>query len=94
MDNRPAYIPLQSAPRNYRRDPAARNRLRELFAALFREKRPELTPETALRIAHVTVQVVKAMNPLYAEATAGEREEIVREFKLLLASYLSARLRA
>jgi len=94
MNNRPAYIPLQSAPRNCRRDPAARNRLRELFATLFREKRPELTPEAALRIANVTVQVVKAMNPLYAEANPGEREEIVREFKLLLASYLSARLRA
>jgi hypothetical protein len=32
--------------------------------------------------------------PVYAEANTGEREEIVREFKLLLASYLSARLRA
>jgi hypothetical protein len=40
------------------------------------------------------VQVVKAMNPLYAEANPGEREEILRECKLLLASYLSARLRA
>jgi AcrR family transcriptional regulator len=94
MENRPAYIPLQSAPRTHRRDPAARNRLRELFAALFREKNPELTHEAAMRIANVTVQVIKAMNPLYGEATRSEREEIVREFKLLLASYLTARLRA
>jgi hypothetical protein len=34
------------------------------------------------------------MNPLYADAKAAEREEIVREFKLLLTSYLSARLHA
>jgi len=29
MENRPAYIPLLSAPRTYKRDPVARNRLRE-----------------------------------------------------------------
>ncbi len=94
MENRPAYIPLMSVPKNYKRAPAARSRLRELFAALFREKRPELTQEAAFRIATVTVQVVKGMNPLYADAKPAEREEIVREFKLLLTSYLSARLRA
>ncbi len=94
MENRPAYIPLMNAPKNYKRDPAARSRLRELFAALFREKRPELTQEAAFRIANVTVQVVKGMSPLYADAKPAEREEIVREFKLLLTSYLSSRLRA
>jgi len=94
MENRPAYIPLMSVPKNYKRDPGARSRLRELFADLFREKRPELTQEAAFRIASVTVQVVKGMNPLYADAKPAEREEIVREFKLLLTSYLSSRLRA
>ena len=94
MENRPAYIPLQSAPRNYKRDPAARNRLRGHFATLFREKQPELSQETAFRIANVTVQVVKGMNPLYAEAKPADREAIVTEFKLLLTTYLSARLRA
>ena len=70
MENRPAYIPLMNAPKNYKRDPAARNRLREHFAALFRAKRPELTQEAAFRIANVTVQVVKGMSPLYADAKA------------------------
>ena len=92
MENRPAYIPLLNAPRNYKRDPAARNRLREHFAAAFREKQPEMTQEAAFRVATVTVQVVKGMNPLYADAKPAEREEIVREFKLLLTSYLSSRL--
>jgi AcrR family transcriptional regulator len=93
MENRPAYVELMSAPKNYKRDPAARIRLREHFAALFREKQPELTPEAAFRIANVAVQVVKGMKPLYADAKPAEREEIVREFKLLLTSYLTARLR-
>jgi AcrR family transcriptional regulator len=94
MENRPAYIPLLNVPKNYKRDPAARNRLREHFAALFREKRPGLTQEAGFRIATVTVQVVKGMNPVYADAKPAEREEIVREFKLLLTGYLSSRLRA
>jgi hypothetical protein len=37
------------------------------------------------------MQVVNAMNPFYAEGNSGEREEIVREFKLLSATYSSAR---
>jgi hypothetical protein len=32
------------------------------------------------------------MNALYAEAKPAERIEVVREFKLLLTSYLTARL--
>ena len=93
METRPAYIPLMNAPKGYKRDPAARHRLRGHFADLFREKRPEMCEETALRVANVAVQVVKAMNPIYAEAKAAEREEIAREFKLVLGSYLSLRLR-
>ena len=93
MENRPAYLPLQSAPRTYKRDPAARHRLREYFATVFREKQPGMSAEEAFRVANVTVQIVKGMNPLYADAKQGERAEIVSEFKLLLASYLGARLR-
>jgi AcrR family transcriptional regulator len=94
MESRPAYIPLLSAPGKYARDPAARNRLREHFAKLFREKRPELSPEEAFRVANVTFQVVKGLNPLYADAKPKERQELVHEFKLAVTAYLSARLRA
>jgi crotonobetainyl-CoA:carnitine CoA-transferase CaiB-like acyl-CoA transferase len=90
---RPAYIPLQSAPRNYKRDPAARNRLRGHFAAAFMGKQPGLAAEDALRMANVCVQVVKGMGQVFAAAKVGEREEIVVEYKVLLTSYLSARLR-
>jgi hypothetical protein len=34
------------------------------------------------------------MNALYAEAKGAEKEEIVREFKLVLMNYLSSRLKA
>ncbi len=91
IEKRPAYLPLQGVA-GTKRDATARNRLREQFASLFRERRPEMTKEAAFRVANVTVQVLKAMNPLYVEAKGAEREEIVREFKLVLMGYLSSRL--
>jgi AcrR family transcriptional regulator len=94
FEKRPAYFPVLNAPGSFKRDPAARNRLRGHFVTLFRERRPDMTPEAALRVANVTVQVLKAMHLLYAEAKGAEREEIVQEFKLLLLSYLSSRLKS
>jgi AcrR family transcriptional regulator len=94
IERRPAYFPVLSAPGNYKRDPATRNRLREHFATLFRERQPEMSREAAFRVANVTMQVLKGMSPLYAEAKGGEKQEIVREFKLVLMSYLSSRLKA
>jgi AcrR family transcriptional regulator len=94
FEKRPAYFPVLNAPGTFKRDPAARNRLRGHFVALFRERRPGMTPEAALRIANVTVQVFKAMHPLYADASGSEKDKIVQEFKLLLLNYLSARLKS
>jgi AcrR family transcriptional regulator len=93
MENRPEFLALLNAPVPFQRDPAARIQLREMFAALFRLKQPKLGPAEAYRIANVTLHVVKGLRPLYGEAAAQEREAIVKEFQVLLTSYLSARLR-
>lgn len=92
MAARPAYIPLLSAPIGYARDPAARDRLRERFAKVFQRRKPELSAEEAKRIANVTLQVVKGLNPLYADAKPRERRALVTEFKTVVTAYLSARL--
>ena len=89
----PAYLPLLDAPVAYRRDPAAGNRLRGHFAVLFQEKRPGLPAKEAFRVASVTFQLIKSMNGLLAQASAGERRELVGEYKLALTAYLQARLR-
>ncbi len=94
MEARPAYIALQGAPRTLKRDPAARHRLRGLFVELFRVKRPEMSADEALQVANVTVQTIKGMNRVYAEARPGERAGVVKEYKLLLTSYLVVRLRS
>ena len=45
-------------------------------------------------MANVTLQVIKAMNPLYANATAKERAALAVEFELVVSAYLTTRLRA
>ncbi|HWZ61172.1 MAG TPA: TetR/AcrR family transcriptional regulator [Gemmatimonadaceae bacterium] len=93
IESRPAYLPLLSAPISIKRDPAARHRLRKHFATLFRRTQPALTPADALRVAHVAVQVIKAMGPVLIDAKPKERQAVVREFKLVLVAYLTERLR-
>jgi len=92
FDERPAYFTLLNATLGYQRSADARQRLRAQFGAALREKRPEMPVEEAQRTATVALQIVKGLNPLYAQATAAERRELVVEFKLALAAYLRSRL--
>jgi AcrR family transcriptional regulator len=89
MEEHPAYIPLLSAPLAYSRDPQARDRLREHFAQLFRQRQPQLAHDHAFRMANVTLQLVKGLNQLYGDARPKERKLLVLEFKLAVAAYLN-----
>lgn len=91
-EEHPAYFPLRDAPVSYKRDQSARDRLRERFANVFRRRNRSLLPEEALRIANVALQIVKSMTVLYADAKARERQELVREYKVVLLRYLESRL--
>ncbi|MEX3930794.1 TetR family transcriptional regulator [Paraburkholderia phymatum] len=93
MAARPAYLPLLSVSLNFRRDAAARNRLRGKFAELFQRYSPALPDDDAFRVAEVTLQVVKSLSPLYAAAKPKERKPLVDEYKTVVSSYLAARLR-
>ncbi|MBN3760461.1 TetR/AcrR family transcriptional regulator [Burkholderia sp. Ac-20365] len=93
MAARPAYLPLLSVSLNFRRDAAARNRLRGRFAELFQRHSPALSDDDAYRVAEVALQVVKSLNPLYAAAKPKDRKALVEEYKLVVSSYLAARLR-
>jgi len=92
MSIRPAYVPLTQAPAAYSRDPAARMRLREHFAALFRARRPALTAAQATRIANVTLQLIRGMHQLHADAKPREQRELAAEFRRAVSAYLVARL--
>ncbi len=92
VTERPGYFAVLNAPLNYRRDADARHRLREKFGRAFQQKQPALSDEQALRMANVVLQVVKSLNPLLSPVGAAERRALVAEFKLVLSSYLAARL--
>lgn len=92
FDEHPAYFVLLNATLGYQRSADARQRLRAQFGAALREKKPEMSAAESLRVANVALQIVKGLNPLYAQSSAAERHELVAEFKLALVAYLKARL--
>jgi AcrR family transcriptional regulator len=92
IEEHPAYFAILDAPVKYKRSPAARNRLRERIAMVFRSKKPALSQEVAFRLANVSLSIIKSMNKLYAEANSKERQELVKEYKVALAAYLESRL--
>jgi Tetracyclin repressor-like, C-terminal domain len=92
MKERPAYITIIDAPAFSRRDKKTRERLRERLANVLRTRRPALSEEQAYRVAIVSLQMIKGMNTLYADARPQERLEITREYKLALTAYLEKRL--
>ena len=92
FDQHPAYFTLLNATLDYQRDAAAQHRLRATFGAVLRQKKPELDEAEAIRVATVSLQIVKGLNPLYGKASAAERKALVTEFKLALVQYLKVRL--
>ncbi|WP_258002343.1 TetR/AcrR family transcriptional regulator [Burkholderia sp. WAC0059] len=92
MEAYPAYLTLLSVPLGFRRDVAARNRLRRRFAVLFQRYNASLDADEAYRIAEVMLQVMKSLNPLYAVAKPKERKLLVAEYKGVLSAWLAGRL--
>jgi len=92
VEEHPAYFAILDAAVKYKRSKEARSRLREKIAKVFRGKRPGISEEQAYRVVNVSLQIVKGMNVLYKEASAKEREELVREYKEVLGGYLESRL--
>ena len=90
LRQRPAYLKLLAAPIRFSRDPAARRALRVAIANAFRAKDPSLTNEKAMLAANITLQMVKGMTTLYAEAGPGEKPLIITEYKKALTLYLGS----
>jgi len=86
----PAYLKLLAAPIRFSRDPATRRALRVAIANAFRAKDPSLTSEKAVLAANITLQMVKGMTTLYAEADPREKPQIIAEYKKALTLYLGS----
>ncbi len=87
---RPAYLRLLAAPIRLRRDPAAKRVLRANIANAFRAKNPSLSDERAMLAANVTIEMVRGLKTLYAEAGDKGKDLIVAEFKKALTLYLES----
>ncbi len=94
LHSHPAFLALLDAPRSTRSLPEIRNLLIERFAGFFLARQPAISKGKATTLAIITMQIMKALNQLYTELPAEERPALVREYKLVLYSYLSARLAA
>jgi AcrR family transcriptional regulator len=84
----PAYLSLLVAPVRLRSSPAARKAKWAAIANAFRARNPSLSDEQAVLAAKVTMQMVRGLMTLYAEAEPRGKVLVVDEFKKVLTSYL------
>jgi len=91
VESHPAFLPLLDAPPSKKRRLVLRRTLRGRLADCLAPLCPGLPRSTVLRLAAVSLQVLKGLNQLYAEAPR-RGGQYVREYKVVLCSYLSARL--
>jgi AcrR family transcriptional regulator len=85
---RPAYLRLLAAPVRLRRDAAAKRALRIMIANAFRAQNPSLSDERSVLAANVSLQIVRGMMTLCADAEPKGKDLVVNEFKKVLALYL------
>lgn len=92
VESHPAFLALLDAPLITRSPLSLRRQLRERLAGCFVAVDARTGKSKSVRLAAVTLQMLKGMNQLYAEASPRERRKFVREYKIALFSYLTARL--
>lgn len=88
IDEHPAFGALLDAPVSTRGSGPMSERVAQFL--LF--KRPRMGARSAVRVAAVTVQIVRAFNRAWVEAAAAERAALKKEFRAVLVCYLGSRL--
>ncbi len=91
VDSHPAFLALFDAPGSTRRALEHRERVRQQVAGFLRAGRPRMSKARALRQATVSLQIIRALNQLYAELHAPEKRLYVQEFKMAVVAYLNLR---
>lgn len=91
MTERPAYVHLMAAAKQYKRDDETRFRLREGFAALIRDRNPKLSSTDAQFVTSVTLRIIMGLAQEYGRVQQNKRHTLVREFSSALKAYLRER---
>ena len=94
VESHPAFVPLLDAPAETRSPASIRNMLQERVSQFFMARKRRLSKQKALRLATVTLQILRGLNQLYAEAQPGERQYLIHEFKVVLLCYLTSQIGA
>lgn len=92
IERHTAFLALLDAPGGTHAPAAVRERFQRLVATFLRARRPRMSPEKSVRLATMTLQMIKAMNFLYRDLSPGRRRPYIQEFKLLLLRYLECRM--
>jgi hypothetical protein len=92
VERHPAFLTLLDAPASTHPPAAVRERFQQLVASFLLARRPRMSPKKALRLATITLQMVKAMNFLYRDLSPQARRPYIQEFKMLLQCYLESRI--
>jgi AcrR family transcriptional regulator len=93
VERHPAFLALLDAPASTHAPAVVRERFQQMVATMLLARRPRMSPEKALRLATVTLQMIKAMNFLYRDLAPRNRRIYVQEFKVLLHQYLECRIK-
>jgi AcrR family transcriptional regulator len=92
VEDHPAFLALLDAPASTRSPASLRGTLRMRLARCLSAAHPGVREKRALRLATVTLQMIKGLNQLYGEASPAERKRIVEEYSVAISSYLRARM--
>ncbi len=84
----PAFPALLDAPASTRSPASLRNTVRMRLACCLGAVRPGIEKKKALRLATVTLQMIRGLNQLYGEVSAAEWKRIVEEYTVAISGYL------
>ncbi len=93
VHDHPAFPALLDAPASTRSPASLRNTVRMRMARCLSAVRPGIQQKTALRLATVTLQMIRGLNQLYGEVSAAEWKQIVKEYTVAISAYLEAQTR-
>jgi AcrR family transcriptional regulator len=88
VHDHPAFPALLDAPASTRSPASLRNTVRMRMARCLIAVRPGIQKKKALRLATVTLQMIRGLNQLYGEISAAEWKQIVEEYTVAISTYL------
>jgi AcrR family transcriptional regulator len=93
VESHPAFLALMDAPAHTKSPVSLRRKLRSRLAGCLHAVSPRIERGKAALSATVSLQLLKGMSHLFAEAPSRERRQLVREYQIVLHGYLAERLK-